>query len=680
MTAVPSGSTDLVSVLSAPIVRFGREICDDLEIALRREWLVTNGIGGYASSTITGSNTRTYHGLLVAALEPPVARTVLVGGTIETAVYDGRRYLLSVHEYGDSHFDPRGERQLESFTLDGMLPIWRYAAGDALIERRVWMARGANTTYLAFRVIRASRPVELSVTPLVSYRDFHTVASGAGWQMQVDAEKSSATDQAFAGATPMRMLADGGEFVPGGDWYWNFRLREESARGLPDHGDLYAPGAFRARLDVNQQLTLVFTAEDDADQDGERSLAAAQERQLALLDRAGVAGGSCLVQQLVLAADQFLVARADLHARTGASGGATSIIAGYHWFNDWGRDTMIALRGLTLATRRPDETAAILRNYAAFLKDGLLPNNFPDRADVEPAYNTADAPLWFIIGVDAYRRATGDDRAAAAFTPNLVDIIEHYLAGTRFGIGVDPADGLVHAGEAGLQVTWMDAKVDDWVVTPRIGKPVELQALWINALHIAADAVARNEPDRAKRYRASAEQARHSFLARFTNGDREHLADLVDGPSGDDWSLRPNQIFALSLPIALLDREPARKVLTAIGRALLTSYGLRSLSPKDSAYRGSCTGDRRSRDSAYHQGTAWAWLLGPYIEAIARFENVEQAKQLLLPLVDHLRDAGLGTISEIFDGDPPHTPRGAIAQAWSVAEILRVARDLEAAT
>jgi predicted glycogen debranching enzyme len=356
-----------------------------------------------------------------------------------------------------------------------------------------------------------------------------------------------------------------------------------------------------------------------------------------------------------------------------------SVSAGYHWFNDGGRDTRISLPGLALATGRSAEANSILRTFARYLAAGLLPNNFPDSAGVVPGYNTSDATLWYVMAIRAYEEATGDMSLASDLRPALRQIVEHHLAGTRYGIGVDPTDGLLRAGEPGVQLTWMDAKVGDWVVTPRIGKPVEINALWYNVLRTIARMLAdREDTARANRFSALADQTRDSFRARFLRTDVDHLADVIDGPDGDDWSMRPNQIFALSLPEPLLDPKEAGMVFNAVGRSLLTSYGLRSLSPADPAYRGEYGGDQLSRDGAYHQGPVWSWLLGPYAEASYRiFGDRAAALAILRPIGDHLRDAGLGSVSEIFEGNAPHLAKGCIAQAWGVAETVRVWRLLD---
>ncbi len=639
-------------------------MCGDLAAGLRREWLVTNGLGGYASGTLAGINTRRYHGLLVAALAPPVERTVLAGGLVEWASYDGQRYPLSTHQYGDGTVDPRGYLHIQEFALDGMLPVWTFALGDALLERRVWMEYRANTTYVHYRLVRGARLLELDVTPLVTYRDFHALSSGGRWRPGVGRAPGGAMIRAFEGARPFWLLSDAGRFVEGGDWYWNFLHQEETARGLDDRSDLYAAGRFIVSLARGERLTLVLTTEPDADLDGGRALVRAEERQQSLLGRAGAAQAHPVVRQLVLAADQFIVARQD---------GGTTVIAGYPWFNDWGRDTMIALPGLTLATGRAEDAGDVLRAFRPFVQDGLIPNNFPDRGGADPGYNTADASLWYVLAVRAYYEATQDARLLHDLLPALRDIIDRYISGTRFGIGVDPGDGLLRAGEPGTQVTWMDARVGDRVVTPRLGKPVEINALWYNALRALAALLAAGGEEAARTYDALADRVRTSFRRRFVRPGQTHLADVVDGPEGDDLALRPNQLFAVSLPFPLLDDAEAAAVVDAAGRTLLTSYGLRSLSPDHPAYQGRYGGDQRRRDGGYHQGTVWAWLLGPYAEAYYRVSgDMARALRLLGPIEDHLRDAGLGTVSEIFEGDPPHLPRGCIAQAWSVSEILRV--------
>ncbi|HET7036759.1 MAG TPA: amylo-alpha-1,6-glucosidase [Thermomicrobiaceae bacterium] len=655
------------TILDRPLLRFGRAVCGELEPALGREWLVTNGLGGYASGTIAGVNTRRYHGLLVAALAPPVERVVLVGGTVEWAVYDGRRYPLSTHEYADGTIDPNGFVQLQSFHLEGTIPVWTYALGDALLERRVWLAQGSNTTYLSWTLARGTLPLQLEITPLVTYRGFHELRRGQGWQPECAPVAHGVRVDAGAGARPYRLLLPSAEYTPAGGWWWNFRHRAEEARGLDAVDDLYAPGFFRLSLAPGQAAALVCTTEEAPALDHAAALEAERARQRELLRQAGAEAAEPALQQLTLAADQFIVARPP----------GRSVIAGYHWFGDWGRDTMIALPGLTLATGRHEDAAAILRTFAPLVRDGLLPNDFPDAPGAEVSYTSADAALWYLLAVYAYDRVAGDPSFVDDLLPTLRGIVDHYAQGTRYGIGVDPADGLLRAGTSGLQLTWMDVKIGDWVVTPRAGKPVELQALWYNALKLLAGWLRDRSDPAADGYEAAAARARASFAARFVRPGLDHLADVVDGPQGDDLACRPNQLFAVSLPFALLEGDAAARVVAEAGRQLLISYGLRSLAPAEPRYAGRYQGDPRQRDAVYHQGTAWAWLIGAYVDACVRLQgSPAPAAALLDPFRDQLCDAGLGSLSEIFDGDPPHHSRGCIAQAWSVAEVLRCRRGL----
>jgi predicted glycogen debranching enzyme len=664
-----------VTILESPFVGFGREICGDLPVALRREWLVTNGIGGYASGTVAGVNTRRYHGMLVAALTPPSGRTVLVGGMVEWASYAGRRYPLSTHEYGVGTIDPAGYRHMQSFVLEGTIPVWIFALADVLLERRIWMVHGANTTYVSYRLLRGNAPLELEVTPLVTYRDFHALSHGQGWQPGLEAEPNGVTVRAFDGAVPFFLRPSGGEFAPGGDWYWNFHYQEETARGLDNHRDLFAPGDFTVTLEPGRDWTLVYTTDEDTAVDACAAREQELARQAGCLARAGVTERHPALQQLTLAADQFIVDRhpADDPGRTGKT-----VIAGYHWFGDWGRDTMIALPGLALSTNRPDVAADILRTFARYVKDGLLPNNFPDREGIDPGYNTVDASLWYVLAVRAYQEATADASLVDELLPVVRAMVDAHIAGTHYGIGVDPADGLLRAGEPGVQLTWMDAKVGDWVVTARTGKPVEINALWYNVLRALSRFFSeRGDAAAGDQYACRAGQVLASFRARFVQPGQDHLLDVVDGPAGDENRVRPNQIFAVSLPEPLLEGDAARAVLTSVGRNLLTSYGLRSLSPDDPDYRGDYGGDPVRRDSGYQQGPVWTWLIGAYASAHYRIHGDRRAAlKLLQPFEDHLRDACLGSISEILEGDPPHLPRGCVAQAWGVAEVLRMWMEL----
>ena len=640
------------------MIVFERDTLQDFELSAGREWLVTNGIGGFASGTIAGLNTRRYHGLLVASLNPPVQRTLLLAKLDVTATYRGKSYPLATNEFADGTISPRGFVHLDSFTLDGQLPVWTWLIGDALVEQRVWMAHGQNTTYVSFRLIRGSESIQLEFAPLCAYRDFHSHHRGYRDTLVTAVEGGIRVDS-FLGAVPYRLLSDRGEWQIGPEWYWNFKHGAESSRGLDDLEDLVCPARLRLTLDPGAAATIIATSETAQPLPSSTSLRAEQARQSELLK---AAPDDSTVRQLMLAADQFIVAR---------QGGST-VIAGYPWFSDWGRDTMIALPGLTLATGRHEIAGTIIRTFAKFVSEGMLPNLFPD-AGQPPEYNTVDATLWYFVAIDEYLRATDDRALLAEIYPTLCSIVRWHQRGTRFSIQVDPADGLLRAGEPGVQLTWMDAKVGDWVVTPRIGKPVEINALWFNVLMIMRDCATRiGDAEAAAEYETAAQRTARSFVERFWFAEGGYLYDVVDGPQGNDESLRPNQIFAVSLRHGVLDDERAKSVVDICARHLWTPAGLRSLAPQAAGYVGSYGGSPRERDAVYHQGTAWSWLLGPFVCAHYRVHgDLAQARAYLDGIRSHLRDACVGQISEIFDGDPPFTAVGCFAQAWGVAEILR---------
>ncbi|MBF8284309.1 MAG: glycogen debranching protein, partial [Anaerolineales bacterium] len=459
------------------MVHFGREITGDFASASRREWLVTNGLGGWASGTVSGANTRRYHGLFAPALKPPLGRTVLVSKFNERVEVGGQTFHLSSNEYGSGAIDPHGYRHIESFRLDGLIPTWTFAVGDALLEKRVWMACGRDTTFVTYTLRRATRPIALDVLAMVTRRDAHGETHGGDWLPNVIPIPKGA--QVQAGEVEFRLLANRGQFNPVRDWHWDIKHRVEAERGLPDREDQFGAGIFTAELAPGETFALVATLEPNPSLDWEAARAAERARAAELIARAGMQSEPEWIQQLVLAADQFVVNRGDPSASLRAGG--KTIIAGYHWFGDWGRDTMIALPGLTLTTRRYDVAADVLRTFARFVSEGMLPNRFPDEGE-QPEYNTVDATLWYFHAIDRYVDVSGDDDLARELFPILEDIVGWHVRGTRYRIHMDAADGLIDAGEPGVQLTWMDAKVGDWVVTPRIGKPVEINALWINAL------------------------------------------------------------------------------------------------------------------------------------------------------------------------------------------------------
>ena len=676
--------------MNLPRIELGRGELDTFESAASREWLVTNGLGGFASGTVAGARTRRYHGLLVAAIKPPVERVVLVAKVEASVRYDGAAVALGSNEYAGGTIDPRGFENLASFALEGLTPVWRWVIGDAVLEQRVTMVHGENATVVQFTLVRASSRLALALKPLCTYRDYHAQTHG-GWSLAVSPLAGGCEIRAFDGAVPYRIVADKGLFNIRPEWYWNFRHRAESARGLDDREDLFVPGELAVELMPGDTVTLTLSAvspppvstehsRDVARRSDERAFgvelsgaapfAREVRRQQALLE-AAPANAPDWIRRLTLAADQFIVRRANA---------GQTVIAGYPWFSDWGRDTMIALPGLTLATGRYDVAASVLRTFARFVSEGMLPNRFPDAGEA-PEYNTVDATLWYFHALDQYVASSGDRKLVAELYPTLLEIVEAHLRGTRYRIHAD-SDGLLYAGAPGVQLTWMDAKVGDWVVTPRIGKPVEINALWYRALvvmqsfaSIAGDALAE------RRFAALAGNVLRAFRRRYWSSERGWLADVIDGPDGAaDFTLRPNQIFAVSIDPELLAREQARAVVDVCARRLWTPLGLRSLAPSEPGYVAHYGGGPRERDAAYHQGTVWSWLLGPF--ALAHwhvYRDAAAARQWLDGIAAHLRQSCIGQVSEIFDGAAPHRAEGCFAQAWSVAEVLRAWAEIGAA-
>jgi predicted glycogen debranching enzyme len=640
----------------------------DLDAALQREWLETNGLGGFASSTVVGLNTRRYHGLLVAATRPPVGRLVLLAKLEETLVVNGRRYELSANEYAGA-VHPRGYEYLTEFRHDPF-PTFVYEAAGVAVEKTVFMPHGENSTVIQYaaRVVGDDAPPELwlEVRPLIAFRDYHaTTHENGALDPRVTAEAGQAAVRPYGGLPTLHFAHNAAGLEAAGYWYRNFEYRAERERGLDFREDLFSP--FRLHFDLRRGAPAsVIASVERRDVGRVAELREAElERRLSLWR--GQPPANELVRTLLAAADQYLVARGD----------EQTVIAGYHWFGDWGRDTMIALPGLTLATGRPDVARSVLLTFARHVDRGMLPNRFPDAGE-PPEYNTVDAALWYFEAVRALLQHTGDGEfVRARLYPALTEIIDWHERGTRYGIRVDE-DGLLAAGEPGVQLTWMDAKVGDRVVTPRHGKAVEIQALWYNALRVM-ERLAREFGDRAgaERYGRIAARAEQSFNQQFWNESAGCLFDVVDG-AARDGSIRPNQILAVSLPHGMLPPARAARVVETVRRDLLTPYGLRSLAPRDAQYRGHYEGGPAQRDAVYHQGTVWAWLIGPFITAYLKVNGDEQgrrqAAQWLEGFCAHLREAGLGQVSEIFDGDAPHHPRGCIAQAWSVAELLRAAQ------
>lgn len=653
------------------MITIPREVCRDLDQALAREWLVTNGRGSYASSTITGMNIRRYHGLLVAALEPPLGRTVLLAKLDEEVEAEGFVYRLGTSEFQNDVLNPDGYLFLEQVVLDGMIPTFHYAAAPFRLTKTIWMDYGRDTTYIRYELADNSSPLEMTLLPLCDYRDFHTLTQGkSDWRFKIEQVQRGFRALAYDGARPFRVLVmPEATFTPLDLWYWHYEFRAERHRGLDHQGDYYLPGLLRAHLEPTHALTVIITCEADAEIDFNAGHALQQAR--ARQSKLTFAAPDEFSRQLFIAADQFIVERPNAlsaDAPTPNPQNPLTTLAGYHWFGDWGRDTMIALEGLTLTTKRFSVAREILLTFARFVSEGMLPNRFPDRGET-PDYNTVDATLWYFHAIARYTQASGDQTLFRELFPILRDIIEWHHKGTRFNIHVDPQDGLLYAGQPGVQLTWMDAKVGDWVVTPRMGKPVEVNALWYNALCLMDNwAASLGEPSTT--YRAAATRAAESF-DRFWYADGGYLYDVLDGPSGNDTMLRPNQLFALSLDHSPITRERALEIIARVAASLLTPYGLRSLAPTDPNYHGEFKGDLRARDAAYHNGTVWTWLLGAYLDALRRFHPEGERPFAFDALAAHLADAGIGTLSECYDGNAPYRPGGCIAQAWSVAEVLR---------
>jgi predicted glycogen debranching enzyme len=664
-------------------VQFGREVCGQLEIAESREWLVTNGLGGYASGTVAGTTTRRYHGLLVAALQPPVQRTVLVNGLDEAVKYHGNIYSLGTNRWTSGFVSPTGYLQIESFHLEGAKPVWRYAVEDALIEKRVWMKRGENTTYVSFSLIRGRGPIELDAKVLVNYRDFHHTTQGANWKTQAEPIDQGMEIVAFEGAKPIYLKSALGSWTPKSEWYRDYFLPAEHERGLDDHEDRLYAAQFHCQLRTGESAILVFTTERGTSVDGEEARTAQANYEVRLFQtwqeqHAKTCGLSSdeepsWLWQLVLAADQFIVERV-----LSSQSDGLSIIAGYQWFNDWGRDTMISLPGLTLKLGRPEIAKKILLSFSRYVDAGMLPNNFPDVGN-SPQYNTVDATLWMFEAMRQYFETTQDWETLQQLFPILAGIVDAHVHGTRYNIKVDPVDALLYAGTPEVQLTWMDAKIGDWVVTPRTGKAVEINALWINALQTMAGFAGLLARPRDG-YERLVEKATRSFQ-KFWNEERNCCYDVVDTPSGEkDAALRPNQIFTVSLPSSPLTAVQQKAVVDIVAEQLLTSHGLRSLGPYEPGYKGEYGGAPRERDSAYHQGTVWGWLLGPFALAHYRvYKDAALAQSFLEPLGRTILSGCLGTLGEVFTGDAPFTSVGAVAQAWTVAEVFRAWQTLSAA-
>jgi predicted glycogen debranching enzyme len=653
------------------------------ERLLTREWLVTNGLGGYASGTVSGVMTRRYHGLLVAALPAPFGRLVMLNHLAEhLRLPDGRKIALGGEERVGSSPELHGAQYLREFRLEGGLPVWQFDLGGWVIEKRLLLPHQQNTVHITYALVAGDGPVRLDLRPSLHFRHHE---APVGLPLDRPYAVTVVEDQyeiSTEGLPELRLLVcgEGGSLTIQPHRVRQVLYRMEESRGYESSGDWWSPGHFRVWLGTDAAATLVASTEP---WDAIRALApraalsAEYRRRERLVSLAPEPARVGTPAELVLAADQFIIkpaGRVEDAARAHAAGDEVrTVIAGYHWFTDWGRDTMISLEGLTLATGRHIEAGYILRTFAHYVRDGLIPNMFPDGQN-QGLYHTADATLWYFHAVERYVAVTGDRATLRALLPVFRDIVDHHVRGTRFGIGVDPADGLLRQGAEGYQLTWMDAKVDGWVVTPRRGKAVEINALWYNALRLL-EGWLREEGDKeaARPIGVLADRVRGYFNERFWFGAGGYLYDIVDGEAGNDDACRPNQLLALSLDHPVLEERRWVPVLEIVRGQLLTPLGLRSLAPAHPDYKRTYDGDLRARDAAYHQGTVWGWLIGPMVDAWMRVHPGDRAgaRRLLEGFGDHLGEACIGSVSEIFDAEEPYTPRGCVAQAWSVAEVLR---------
>lgn len=657
------------------------------EALIKHEWLVTNGLGSYATGTLSGVPTRRFHSFLTVAHPDPLGRYAMLNQLSELVRFpDGSVQKIGGIESADGTLELHGMSSLREFRLDLGMPVWRYELRDHVIEKWILMPYMSNTVHIGYRLISGPGPVRLKIRVAVHFRP-HNAALDEGLPANsYDLQASDGRLEVHGLSIPplrLYMNGDSPAFTIETKRLTDILYRIEKQRGYGAQGDLWSPGYFRVDLIAGKDATFIASTEN-----WESVLAlspaevfqAERERRQRLLSAAHTELHRGLARQLVLAADQFIVAptkRVVETSRIRATGGdVRTIIAGYHWFTDWGRDTMISLEGLTLLTGRHVEAGHILRTFAYHLRDGLIPNMFPE-GESEGVYYTADATLWFFHALDRYIEITGDQAIFGELLPKLLDIVDHHIQGTRFGIHCDPADSLLVQGDPRYALTWMDAKLDNWVVTPRRGKAVEINALWYNALRIMEKWLSEeNLSARVGEFTKLADNVRLSFNRRFWNAETGHLYDVVDGENGlDDPACRPNQLFSISLCHPVLDQHYWQAVLRNVRDRLLTPVGLRTLSPDHPDYKADYHGDLRTRDAAYHQGTVWPWLAGPYVDVWLRVypEQRKEAHDYLDRLLErHLHEACIGSVSEVFDAEGLFTPRGCIAQAWSVAEILRV--------
>jgi glycogen debranching enzyme len=673
------------------------------------EWLETNGLGGWSSSSITGAHTRRYHGLFVPAINPPTDRMVLLSKLDETIVTDENRFELSCNLYDGDILHPNGNQYLESFTRD-LFPEWIYKAGGVQLRKSLCMIHDENTVVIKYEVLTADSSFALELLPLMAARGYHEHGHASpGMHWKVDFNNGIFHNQPD-GVNNVYISVPRSTYQHTPQWFNNFKYSVEQYRGLDYTEDLFNHGICSVQLKDGDELNIIISTENPEGRDANVLIKQELNRRKKLLK--GQPDDESL-QQLILAADQFIVkrealrnsakggesaAQPALHVnsgtkttssksedsgmaafpfREGRDGALATVIAGYHWFTDWARDTMISLPGLTLSTGRFGDARKILAAFAQSVSIGMLPNRFQEKEP--PEYNNVDGTLWYFIAAYKYLHAGGDKNFVLdEILPVLKEIIDWHFKGTRYNIHVDE-DGLLYAGETGQQLTWMDARIGTWVVTPRMGKPVEIQALWYNVLKIFAELLRLNkQKEDADKIETSAAKAKENFDKLFWYPDGNYLYDVIDENGKPDSTLRPNQLFAISLPFALIEGDKAKAVLKIVEEKLYTPVGLRSLPAEDAHYVHQYGGDQWHRDSSYHEGTVWSWLLGPYVDALMKVKRqTSDAKKVIENFSYHLNEGCIGQVSEIFDADAPHHPRGCVAQAWGVAEVLRVMKEYE---
>ena len=657
-----------------------KDVFQNFDLAVQREWLETNGLGGWSGSSIIGAHTRRYHGLLVAAIVPPADRMILLSKLDETIVSGDQRMELGVNLYHDDTIHPAGHQYLAGFRKD-VFPQWEFNANGILLKKTIAMIHGENTVVILYDVAKAENTFTLELLPLMAAKGYHSLTHESS-QMHWNAHFNNGIfHNQPDGKTNVFIQVPGSSYRHEPKWFNNFKYRVDQYRGQEFLEDLFNHGTFTVRLSQGDTLGVIISTENPEGRDAHDLFSRENMRRKLLISNQPE---NDIIKQLVLAADQFIVKRTiptdpsrDNVSNTGES---RTIIAGYHWFTDWARDTMISLPGLCLSTGRFEDAKNIINAFAKNVSMGMLPNRFLEKGE-QPEYNNVDGTLWYFIAVYKYLQATGDkDFILNEILPVLKDIIDWHFKGTRYNIKVD-ADGLLFAGERGQQLTWMDARIGDWVVTPRMGKPVEVQALWYNALRIFSELLNLNDQAHdAATVKVNAEKVKENFNRQFWFEKGDFLYDIIDENGHPDPTLRPNQLFAISLPFALIEGEKAEAILQVVEEKLYTPVGLRSLPGDDKHYVPAYGGDQWHRDSSYHQGTVWSWLLGPYVDALIKVQGTrgkEQAKKIIENFRYHLDEGCIGSVSEIFDADPPHHPRGCVAQAWGVAEMLRVIEDYQ---